>query len=129
MKNGNLNKNFVARHKLMTLQIKVLRNSALCLKCNDKIESRHRHDFKMCSCGEISVDGGREYIKASATDFENFKSTSIVMHYWKIHLPFYQYQNQPDFVPPNGKIVPLDTKSGLYIEYDEKKIDFLYKGK
>lgn len=31
-----------------------------CLKCNDILESRHRHDFVQCKCGECYVDGGND---------------------------------------------------------------------
>jgi tRNA(Ile2) C34 agmatinyltransferase TiaS len=42
---------------------RIIRNSAKCLKCGDEIESAHRHDFKSCKCGAISVDGGKDYIR------------------------------------------------------------------
>lgn len=32
-----------------------------CLKCEDIIWSRHVHDFRTCSCGASSIDGGRYY--------------------------------------------------------------------
>jgi hypothetical protein len=38
-------------------------NYAICLVCGDKIVSTHRHDFKLCSCGNVAVDGGNEYKK------------------------------------------------------------------
>lgn len=41
----------------------IIRNSAKCLKCNTEVESVHRHDFKGCKCGNIYVDGGKEYIR------------------------------------------------------------------
>jgi hypothetical protein len=41
----------------------ILRNAAECRRCGDVIESKHRHDFVRCSCGGISVDGGRAYLK------------------------------------------------------------------
>lgn len=41
----------------------ILRNSAHCLKCGEEIESTHRHDFHYCSCGNIAVDGGRDYLR------------------------------------------------------------------
>ena len=41
---------------------KILRNAFKCNKCGDVIESLSRHDFKTCSCGAISVDGGHDYI-------------------------------------------------------------------
>ena len=27
------------------------------------IESVHRHDFKVCSCGTVAVDGGNDYLR------------------------------------------------------------------
>ncbi len=41
----------------------IVTNKAKCLKCDDIIESRHRHDYVSCSCGAIAVDGGTEYLK------------------------------------------------------------------
>lgn len=29
-----------------------------CLKCNDIITSKHRRDFRLCSCESVAVDGG-----------------------------------------------------------------------
>jgi hypothetical protein len=42
---------------------KILKNAAECPLCHDVIESVHRHDFVSCSCGSISVDGGKEYTR------------------------------------------------------------------
>ncbi len=42
---------------------RILRNSARCLECDDEIESEHRHDFVRCRCGNLAVDGGREYLR------------------------------------------------------------------
>jgi len=36
-----------------------------CLLCRDVIESKYRHDFVTCSCGNVSVDGGNDYLKVS----------------------------------------------------------------
>lgn len=46
-------------------------NKAQCRLCNDILESVHQYDFKTCSCGEISVDGGKNYIKRSAKNISN----------------------------------------------------------
>ena len=46
-----------------TKRKKILRNRAQCMKCNDIIESMHRHDFVSCSCGTICVDGGKDYLR------------------------------------------------------------------
>ena len=39
----------------------LLRNSIRCKKCDDVIESQHRHDFVSCGCGSVAVDGGLDY--------------------------------------------------------------------
>lgn len=49
-----------------------MRNRAKCKLCNSIIESFHRHDYVTCTCGEISVDGGRDYFRASAKEWTNF---------------------------------------------------------
>jgi hypothetical protein len=36
------------------------RNRIRCLHCTDVIEARHRHDYKSCKCGFVSIDGGFE---------------------------------------------------------------------
>jgi hypothetical protein len=43
-------------------------NRAGCRSCGDVIESKHRHDFVTCRCGDISVDGGEEYMRRSFRD-------------------------------------------------------------
>lgn len=40
---------------------RLTRNAIRCRKCNDVIESTFRHDFRMCSCGAVGVDGGLDY--------------------------------------------------------------------
>ena len=50
----------------------IIRNRAKCKLCGDEIESTHRHDFVSCSCGEIFVDGGKDYCRRGAKDFQNF---------------------------------------------------------
>ena len=37
-----------------------VRNALYCKKCMETIESKWCHDFKMCSCGAIGIDGGIE---------------------------------------------------------------------
>lgn len=36
-------------------------NAAVCHNCGDFVRSRNRHDFRTCSCGDVSVDGGSWY--------------------------------------------------------------------
>lgn len=42
---------------------KIYVNKIRCKKCNDIIESVSVHDFKTCSCGAVSVDGGHDYLR------------------------------------------------------------------
>ncbi|MGC6589585.1 MULTISPECIES: hypothetical protein [Paenibacillus] len=42
---------------------KIIKNAVRCLSCNDVIESCHRYDVQTCRCRNISVDGGRDYLK------------------------------------------------------------------
>jgi len=34
-----------------------------CYKCGDIIYSRARHDYHSCSCEEIAIDGGFDYVR------------------------------------------------------------------
>ena len=43
-----------------------------------EIESKDRHDFVRCNCGNIAVDGGLDYIKRSFMPDCKWKDTSIV---------------------------------------------------
>ena len=49
----------------------IVTNKAQCKLCGDVIESVSRNDYQRCKCGEISVDGGKSYLKRSAKDFNN----------------------------------------------------------
>ena len=51
---------------------KLTANKAQCGECKDIIESKFRHDWVPCSCGNIFVDGGLDYVRAGAIDFEQF---------------------------------------------------------
>ena len=42
---------------------KILRNAVRCKKCGDIIESKTRHEFQTCTCGNVSVDGGHIYLR------------------------------------------------------------------
>lgn len=42
---------------------KIIKNSAQCLLCGEILVSESKHDFKTCKCGNLSVDGGNDYIR------------------------------------------------------------------
>lgn len=41
----------------------ITRNSVKCLLCGTEVESKHRHDFVTCPCGNVSADGGHAYLR------------------------------------------------------------------
>lgn len=55
-------------------------NKAKCRLCGDVIESKSVHDFVECTCEEIFVDGGNEYLRRGANDFTNFIDLSKEEH-------------------------------------------------
>ena len=50
----------------------ILRNAIQCKICGDIIESVSVHDFKTCSCGACSVDGGHDYLRRCAKSLDDF---------------------------------------------------------
>ncbi len=50
----------------------IKRNAIQCKNCGDVIESTHRHHYVTCSCGECSVDGGRDYLRVSCRTKDSF---------------------------------------------------------
>ena len=53
------------------------RNRARCKKCGDIVESKYRHDFVTCTCGAVSVDGGKDYFRRVGypEDYEEMNDT------------------------------------------------------
>lgn len=54
----------------------IIRNAIQCKKCGDIIESVSVHDFKTCSCGSCSVDGGHYYLRRCAKSLDDFSELS-----------------------------------------------------
>ena len=81
----------------MTQQI--LRNRAKCKLCGDTIESTHVHDFVSCSCGAVSVDGGRDYLRRCGR-LEAIEELS-------------EYGEVPDIPLPRGKRLTPKELDGL----------------
>jgi hypothetical protein len=55
----------------------IIRNAAKCLKCGDVIESKHCHDFVKCSCGNLFVDGGKDYLRRGYIDISLIEELSF----------------------------------------------------
>lgn len=45
----------------MTDARRLVRNRAQCDECGDIVESKSRHDWRRCTCGNLFVDGGLDY--------------------------------------------------------------------
>jgi len=43
--------------------MKEIKQGIKCSQCGDIIVSKHRHDFVVCTCGSVFVDGGDDYLK------------------------------------------------------------------
>jgi hypothetical protein len=58
---------------------KIVANRARCRKCSDIIESVYRHDFKFCKCGNMFVDGGKDYLRRGAQDPGDIEDMSEIV--------------------------------------------------
>lgn len=56
---------------------KIIQNSAHCFLCNEDIYSAHRHDFRTCTGGHVSVDGGLAYLRRAYDKNASFMDTSL----------------------------------------------------
>jgi hypothetical protein len=58
-------------------QPEIICNQARCSKCNTLVISHSTHDFKSCTCKNLSVDGGRAYLKRSWSRMWDYEEESI----------------------------------------------------
>lgn len=56
----------------------VLRSQLECKRCGQLIASLHRHDFRTCKCGAVSLDGGRDYMRIVGNR-EDWEPRSLVI--------------------------------------------------
>ena len=66
------------------------RHAIQCKKCLDTIESKHRHDFKYCSCKSVGIDGGisaGNRILGHLEDIEDRSMYCAIVKKKKIYLP------------------------------------------
>ena len=55
---------------------KIITNKIKCKKCGDIMESTYRHDFKVCKCGALAVDGGHDYLRRCG-DLDDYEDLSV----------------------------------------------------
>ena len=63
----------------------IIRNMIQCKKCGDIIESVTVHDFKTCSCGACSVDGGHDYLRRCSEDWDDVIELSEIQEEGECH--------------------------------------------
>ena len=56
----------------------IIKNQVKCNHCGDIIESKYLHDFKTCSCGCVSVDGGHDYLRRCFKAEGDYEELSIL---------------------------------------------------
>jgi hypothetical protein len=60
------------------MEKQLIHSSVICLECGEVLVSRHRHDYKTCSCEqETMIDGGLEYIRYGGRDLAKVQINSI----------------------------------------------------
>ena len=55
------------KKKVITVR-NIIKNVIKCNKCGEIIESVYRQDFKTCSCRQVSVDGGLDFLRRCFAD-------------------------------------------------------------
>ena len=66
----------VGAHLVGGVRARIKENKVRCKRCGQVIQSFYRHDFVTCSCGAVSVDGGLDYLKRVAADFDHIEELS-----------------------------------------------------
>ena len=56
---------------------RIIRNAILCNHCGDVLENTYRHEFKTCSCGRVSVDGGLDYLRRCFQSKDDYTELSV----------------------------------------------------
>lgn len=51
-------------------------NRIQCNICKDIIQSKHRRDFKMCSCNSVEVSGGTQYLRRIGKNYIDLSMTT-----------------------------------------------------
>lgn len=58
-------------------RIEIIQNAAHCLICDDYVFSLSRWDYNRCTCGNLAVDGGADYLKKAFGDASKVEDLSI----------------------------------------------------
>lgn len=80
---------------------------ATCNKCGETVYSRATHDMRWCKCGKTAIDGGREYVKLTGSDYR----------IGKIEVLASEFELQQDWSKGTDKYGKVPA-----IQYDEKEV-------
>jgi hypothetical protein len=58
----------------------IIENKAKCLICLDILQSKHRHDFVSCTCGNLAVDGGTTMVRRLFRNLADYEELSTFEH-------------------------------------------------
>lgn len=58
----------------------IYRNVICCKHCNSIIESTFTHDYVECKCGRCSVDGGKEYLRRSFVEKDDYLELAVCLY-------------------------------------------------
>lgn len=53
------------------------RSAIQCFKCDEVVFSAMRHDYSKCSCGNVFIDGGKDYCRYGMTDLNSSEVVTI----------------------------------------------------
>ena len=106
-KGTTVRKRKVARPHVIGTEGKGLRVNAIeCPACHETLYSRARHDYRTCSCGEVAVDGGFDYIRVAFK-----KQEPIEKEVWVLVSIKDLYQDWASRADKYGKIAPETCKT------------------
>ena len=93
---------------------KIISNRIKCKKCGDIIESTYAHDFKLCSCGAVGVDGGKDYLRRQGNP-DNWEELSEVRQYRSLEELVQEKYNMSveEYVAKYGKLIGEEIDWGL----------------
>ena len=105
----------------------LVRNAVKCLSCGTILESKYRHDFQCCMCNNrVSVDGGYDYSKVSAKDFDLVENLCEYKEYTKLEYDSLQQEHKEQQRILNEKGLADGKLVKLFGEYyDIEVIDLL----
>ena len=104
---------------------KLIKNKWKCLKCNDIVESKHRHDYVTCKCGEMSIDG---YIRLMG-DLDMMQNECEYIEVWEDGDKIRCIDGSKQKTLELGKVYTVDTSMNtteyrVYVK-ENKRFSFL----